>query len=86
MEELSYCSTKTINFDENFVPSDKPHKGCNYSKIIYKYAEIDEQNDKIKIVVEMRCPHCGKSKNENYFLWRDNNEMNRQLYLRKSVE
>ena len=86
MEELQYCSTKSINFEENFVPSNKPHKGCNYSKIIYKYAEIDEQNNKIKVIVELRCPYCGKVYWKDYFIWKDNNEKNRNLYLREQTE
>ena len=84
MEELTYCSTKNINFEDNFVPSNKPHKGCDFSKIFYKYAEIDEQNDIIKVIVEMRCPHCGKVKDKNYFILRDNNEKNRELFIRNS--
>lgn len=82
MEELTYCSSKTIIFEDDFIPTHKPHKGCKYNKVMFAGSELDEENDKIKVFVHLVCPYCGKVKEDcSYFKYVQNTEENRKLYV-----
>ena len=75
---LEHCSTKRVITEDEFTPSDKPHKSCMFTTIMfnnidYDYMETSHfddrygQNDKyIAITVNKICPHCGAPKVDEY--------------------
>ena len=76
IEWLQHCSTKRIVLEDEFEPSNKPHKGCAFNvimfdEIAYDYMETDtfQRNfgkDKyIAIYVNKVCKNCASVKTDN---------------------
>ena len=76
IEWLQYCSTKRIVLEDEFNPSDKPHKSCNFNvvmfdEIAYDYMESDyfqrnfDKKKHIAVYVNTVCPHCAAVKLDN---------------------
>jgi hypothetical protein len=70
---LQHCSNKPIVLEDEFTPTERPHKGCMFTTVMfdtvaYDYMEIDsfEKNfgkDKfIALYVNKVCPNCGSVK------------------------
>lgn len=70
---LEYCTSKPVIIEEEFIPTNKPHKGCMYTTVIfdgiaYDYMDTDSfevnfgKAKFIALYVILACPHCGSFK------------------------
>ena len=74
---LDYCSTKRVMLEEEFEPSDVPHKECMFTTVMLhsidrnfmdtNYFEEKYGRDKyIALCVKTVCPKCGEIKLDQY--------------------
>ena len=70
IEWLQHCSSKPVVLEDEFNPSNVPHKGCMFNTIMfdaiaYDYMETDvfarnfSKDEHIAIYVNKVCPKCG---------------------------
>ena len=76
IEWLQHCSTKRVVLEDEFEPSNKPHKACAFNVIMfdgiaYDYMDTElfaknfSKDKHIAIYVNKVCPKCGSVKRDD---------------------
>ena len=72
---LEFCSSKRVVLEDEFEPTNVPHKGCMHTSVMfdgiaYDYMETDSfkknfgKEKFIAIYVNLVCPKCGEVKSD----------------------
>lgn len=70
---LEHCTSKPVVIEDEFVPTDKPHKGCMFTTVIFDAIAYDYMDNSsfetnfgkskfIALYIIKACPHCGSFK------------------------